>query len=276
MAKKTLTASELKQKKQSLLIKKYVDLLVGASKLNKYEKTTANTGYLKTIILSTATTQQAAEADANRIEIDLAKDFLVKSGSVIVITEGTGADAGKMFKDGVEIVSDGNDGYTVGGNAYAGPRTAGKYIDMVINVKSGSADDEHIYINVQDLVDVYTAGNGLSENAGTFALDLDAAGGLQLTGSTEGAKKLAIKIGTANGLSIDANGLNLALATQSSAGAMSAADKKNLDQSLLTDAEMASWFGWDITGTPTPGSEAEAVKAMLEASNIGDSIEDEA
>lgn len=35
------------------------------------------------------------------------------------------------------------------------------YLDFVINVKSGTATDEHIYINVKGLVDVYTPGNGI-------------------------------------------------------------------------------------------------------------------
>ena len=85
----------------------------------------------------------------------------------------------------------------------------------------------------------------------------------------------------ANGLDITAAGLKLALATQSAAGAMSAEDKGNLDglvedmdMTLATDAEIASWMGYDITGTPAVGSEAAQIKAALEGVS-SDSITDE-
>lgn len=85
----------------------------------------------------------------------------------------------------------------------------------------------------------------------------------------------------ANGLSKSANGLQMAMATKStngaggSAGAMSALDKENLDKvdlGLISDAEIASWFGYDITGTPN--GDAATVKTVIES--VGsDSITDE-
>jgi len=89
MAKKKLSELEVKIKKTGIVAKQYTDDKVTAAKLKKYEKGTANTGYLKTIILSTATTQQAAEADSSRIEIDIPKDLLLKSSKLLTVVVGT-------------------------------------------------------------------------------------------------------------------------------------------------------------------------------------------
>lgn len=62
---------------------------------------------------------------------------------------------------------------------------------------------------------VYTAGNGLDLTAGAFSIKLDTP--------------------NANGLSVGASGLALAEATQNGAGAMSAADKVNLDTLVTRD-----------------------------------------
>lgn len=63
--------------------------------------------------------------------INIPKDFLVKGASINTVTT---ADT-----------------------PYAGAAVGDKYIDFVINVKSGTATDEHLYLPVNDLVDVYTA-----------------------------------------------------------------------------------------------------------------------
>ena len=68
-------------------------------------------------------------------KIDIPKDYLVKSGSVKTATS-------------ADLATLGNE-YSVGD----------KYIDFVVNVHEGSGTDEHIYINVKDLVDVYTHPN---------------------------------------------------------------------------------------------------------------------
>ena len=47
------------------------------------------------------------------------------------------------------------------GNPIEGLKVGDKYLDFIINVKSGSATDEHIYVNVADLVDTYTAGDNI-------------------------------------------------------------------------------------------------------------------
>lgn len=68
--------------------------------------------------------------------INIPKDYLVKSASCKTCTEV--------------------------GNPIGGLKVGDKYLDFVINVKSGSATDEHIYVNVADLVDTYTAGDNIS------------------------------------------------------------------------------------------------------------------
>ena len=109
---------------------------------------------------------------------------------------------------------------TVVDTPVAGLSVGDKYIDFDINVADGSGTDSHIYIKLADLVSAYSAGNGVSIN---------------------GSNVVSIKIdGTAsNGLSVSANGVALALATTTVAGAMSASDKTKLDGLVpLTDAEI--------------------------------------
>lgn len=267
MTKKKLAPSELKQKKQTALLKKYTDVMVDASKLKKYEKGTPNTGYLKTIILSAATTQQAAEADANRIEIDIPKDFLLKSSKLLTVEAGTGAQEGKWI-----VTKENNVAVETPYEAPASVTGAGQWIDLVVNTVGDDATSQHICVDLSSFVDVYSGGNGINVANKVISIQLNAtASGLEVD-----ANGLKVKIDStnANGLAITADGLKLATATSTSAGAMSANDKKNVDQELMTDAEMASWLGWDITGTPATGSVEEAVKNMLTGIS-DDSITDE-
>ena len=89
----------------------------GAVSLTK--ETTANTGYFATYTFE--------QNGLTLGQIDIPKDFLVKSGSV-------------------KTVSTANNpvqGYAIGD----------KYIDLVINTKDSSGTDEHLYILVSDLVE---------------------------------------------------------------------------------------------------------------------------
>ena len=143
-----------------------VDVLIGVVK-----KATANNGYA-------ASYQITANGTALATEIDIPKDFLVKSASMEICETADTPIAGLTPGD--------------------------PYLDFVVNTVDTSETDQHIYINVASLVDVYLAGNGID-----------------ITGTT-----VSVKIDTtnANGLSVGANGLALGLATDSAAGAMSAAD----------------------------------------------------
>lgn len=83
--------------------------------------------------------------------IDIPKDFLVTAAEVDTVTAADKEPGGKF---------ENNPDFQVGD----------KYIDFTINVKSGTATDEHIYLNVKDLCDVYTA----QQNATQVQLAIDA------------------------------------------------------------------------------------------------------
>ena len=243
MSKKKLSAIELKLKKLGIVAKQYTDAVAAAGKVNLIEQATAESGYLKTYILALGVDNEsdvvASGTGKNLVgKINIPKDFLVKSATVETVAT---ADT-----------------------PYAGAQVGDKYIDFVINTKDtaqGSETASHVYLPVNELVDVYTGGNGVNvSNSNVISLDIDTNGGLELTGSTDGQKQLAIKLDSsnANGLALTSAGLKLALATQSTAGAMSAADKTKLDKAitsddiaLLSDAELASWFGYNSTEAAT-------------------------
>lgn len=93
---------------------------------------------------------------------------------------------------------------------YEGAQVGDLYIDFVINAKGGGDTATHIYLPVNELVDAYTGGNGIEVSAQNL---------------------ISAKIDTANanGLGVTAAGFKLDVATASTAGAMSAADKAKLD-----------------------------------------------
>lgn len=111
----------------ALDVKNYVDEQVNYT-IKPLE--TATDGYLKSYQLF------KGDVPVDDAVIDIPKDYLVKSASIITVTE-----VNKPQED--LIVGD-------------------KYIDFVINTKDNDGNDEHLYINVTDLVDVYTEGNGIS------------------------------------------------------------------------------------------------------------------
>ena len=154
-----------------------VDVLIAVEK-----KATANTGYASSYTIK-------ANGTALSPDIDIPKDFLVKSATLETVTT---ADT-----------------------PYQGAQVGDKYIDFVINAKDASETAEHIYLPVNDLVDVYTAGNGLALSNGEFTVVVDSS--------------------NANGLSVGANGVALAAVTASTSGAggtngaMLATDKEKLN-----------------------------------------------
>ena len=225
MSKKKLSALELKLKKLGVLAKSYTDAVAAAGSVNLIEKATANTGYLKTYILAKGVSTEAAVTNDNKIgEIDIPKDFLVKSGKLLTVEAGTDDNLGKW------MVTAENGTAVTAYEAPTGVTAAGQWIDLTINSQGNDATADHVCINASQLVDIYTAGNGLDLTGGAFS----------------------IKLGTnTNGLSVTVNGLELAAATTSTAGAMSAEDKAKLDNlyALLSDAEIASWFGYAANST---------------------------
>lgn len=233
MAKQKLSELELKLKKLGILAKNYTDDQLDLSKVNMFVKGTPNTGFLKTYILTTAKSLAEVTVQNTIGEIDIPKDFLVKGASI-------------------EVVETADTPYT-------GAEVGDKYIDFVINTKGdGEAETpSHIYLPVQDLVDVYTGSNAIQVgNDNVISIILNStASGLEIT-----ANGLSIKIDSsnANGLAITAAGLKLGLASAStngvggSNGAMSATDKELIDKlhiDLLNDAELGSWFGYAANST---------------------------
>lgn len=93
---------------------------------------------------------------------------------------------------------------------YEGAQVGDLYIDFVINSKSADDTASHVYLPVNELVDAYTGGNGIEVSAQNL---------------------ISAKIDTANanGLGVTAAGFKLDVATASTAGAMSAADKAKLN-----------------------------------------------
>ena len=128
---------------------------------------TATDGYLASYQLR----KDGAPAGAT---INIPKDYLVKSASVKTAT----ADDPSGFAEGT------------------------KYIDFVVNTydtDSGTGKESHIYLNVQDLVDVYTAGNGIEISE---------------------ANAISVKVVAENGLSVDASGVKMSVASANANGAM--------------------------------------------------------
>ena len=78
------------------------------------------------------TTDYVHKLHEKKVDIDVSKDFLVKSGEVKTVE--------------------------TAGTPYSGAAEGDKYIDFVINVKSGTAADEHMYLPVNSLVDTHNAG----------------------------------------------------------------------------------------------------------------------
>ena len=133
-----------------------VDITIAVEK-----KATANTGYAASYTIK-------ANGTAVSDDINIPKDFVVKNAELKTSTA---------------------ENYQSIGTSAAGK----KYIDLIINTVDASETASHIYLPVEDLVDVYTAGNGLTVANNEFSLVIDNS--------------------SANGLSVGANGLALALAT---------------------------------------------------------------
>lgn len=128
---------------------------------------TATDGYLASYQLQKDGTPVGAT-------INIPKDYLVKSASIKTAT----ADDPSGFAEGT------------------------KYIDFVINTydtDSGSGKESHIYLNVQDLVDAYTPGDGIEISE---------------------ANAISVKVVAANGLSVDASGVKMGVASTTANGAM--------------------------------------------------------
>ncbi len=115
---------------------------------------------------------------------------------------------------------------TADDNPVEGCKAGEKYIDLLVETENGPQAGEHLYLLLKDMVKPVQEGVGIvlsEENAISVKLDAD----------------------SGNGLSVGPDGLSLSLATASSAGAMSAEDKKKLDGLVfreITKEEVAAMF----------------------------------
>lgn len=262
MAKKKLSELELLLKKQAALSKAYTDAQVAATAVSNgvhiIEAATPTSGYLKTYIFAVGVDNEAEVVESgtgkNLIgKVNIPKDFLVTGVKRCTVVAGTGANDGKWM-----VTHENGAAVAEPYEAPTGVDAAGVWAIFTVNVKDGTATNEYLAVNLSELIDAYTGGNGVSVANNVITIDLDSAGGLQFTGSTDGSKQLAVKIDStnANGLALTSDGLKLNLATTSAAGAMSAADKTKLnkaltsdDIALLSDAELGSWYGYASDST---------------------------
>lgn len=158
------------------LQKKADGLYVKDHTVDVAKKATANAGYI-------ASYQVTVDGTVVGDDINIPKDYLVKSADI-------------------KVVAAADDPYT-------GAVVGDKYIDFVVNTVGGDGNESHIYLSVQDLVNEYTAGDGIEISA---------------------TNVIAIKLSTnANGLKVGAAGLELDEATTTASGAMSATDKTKLN-----------------------------------------------
>lgn len=274
MAKKTLSELGLRFKKLAVTAKQYTDDKVGDCEVKLFVKGSANTGFLKTYILAKGADTTLVDGDvpaAQKIgEIDIPKDFLVKSGKMLTVVD----------QGGTLMVTEENGTAVTPYAAPAAVTAAGQWIDLVVNTKgtTEAEADAHLCFDVTKLVDIYTNGDGLNLNNGVFSVKLNAtASGLSVDGN---GLTIAIDAINANGLAITASGLKLTPASQSAAGAQSAADKLQQDQirsdfALLTNGEIISWFGYNPANMAVEGTSEKALADTFNAAGFADSITDE-
>lgn len=100
----------------------------------------------------------------------------------------------------------------------------GKYLKLVLQNQKAP-----VYINVADLVDAYTAGNGIT---------------------ISGTNEVAAKVVAGNGLSVDTDGIKMGAASGTAAGAMSSADFTKL--AGIDTGATANTITLNGTATKTP------------------------
>lgn len=222
--------------KENTVAKALSDLrteLVSALTISLNVAGTPTSDYLKTYILSQGTNEIG--------RIDIPKDLVVESGSLV---HGTWTD--DTFTEDPE-----------------GPDTALKLI--IANQK------EPVYINTKDLVDYYTAGNGINidNTHNTIALKLDASGEPFLTVGVNGLKldgvQVAIdkavndaKLEGSDGISITSNKVK-AVAAKFSASALKNPITVNEDGIKFASLLDCGFFD-DITAVVSTAEEINSIK----------------
>ena len=131
------------------------------------KQSTAESGYAATYVVKQGNAQVG-------VKINIPKDFLVKSASVETVAT---ADS-----------------------PYSGAAVGDKYIDFVVNTTDASETAQHIYLPVNELVDVYTAGNGIDiSNANVVSAVVDNTSESFLTVGANGLKLSGVQTAIDNG-----------------------------------------------------------------------------
>lgn len=172
-------------------------------------------GHLKELATKIKT-EYATKAELQAIQIpeySIVKQGTAESGylSTYYLTKG-GEQVGEKINIPKDFLVNSDDILEVEeeNQPYDGAQVGDLYIDFVINSKGADDTATHIYLPVNELVDAYTGGNGIEvSTANVISAKIDSV--------------------NANGLGVTAAGFKLDLATTSTAGAMSAADKAKLD-----------------------------------------------
>ena len=142
-------------------LKTAVDTLSAGSIVDVVKQATAEKGFAATYIVTQGVDGENQPIQRG-VKINIPKDFLVKSATL-------------------EVVS-------AADTPYAGAKVDDKYIDFVVNTTDASETAQHIYLPVQDLVDAYTAGNGLQMTNNEFSVKLDSTSEEFLTVGANGVK----------------------------------------------------------------------------------------
>lgn len=169
---------------------------------------------MSALLAPAGTKGQLLETNANNqlaVNMDLAYDTSTGTLS-IVAADGTTVYDSVTIPNAVTALSiaellTASAGQPVDGN------TSGKFLHLRYTLSSGSNSD--VYINVTDLVDVYTAGNGLSLTGNEFAV-VAADGSISVTASgvsvgIKSGEAILKKDGTTSELYIDTAALNQAI-----------------------------------------------------------------
>lgn len=145
------------------------DLVIPAATQYKIARQASpDTGYFATYILQANTGAGGTYEPVAGDSINIPKDYVIRDASLNVVTAADKAAGGKFENDSNFLEGD-------------------KYIDLEVNTvdaQDPSTGATHLYINLKDLTDVYTAGNGLAlSNAGEFSVNAKANGGLIADGT---------------------------------------------------------------------------------------------
>ena len=233
---------------------------------------TPTAGAFATYALFCNNEQVPVDDPAKNCVIDIPKDFLVKSATLGTVTQADKDPGGKFENDPNFLVGDKYIDFTVNsrtlipavgefqdypaGTAFYADQFGTTLVDTsaflpttdvsAYFVVDGSTES-HIYLNVKDLVDVYTAGWGLGLGDGTTTYD---------DGTTtipDGAFYAKINNANRNGLEVtsDGIGLNLATATHDEYEAATGTAQAGVtyysdNQGTVADPQPA--VGSDVTG----------------------------